>query len=282
MKIAVLTDSGCGLNKEQVEAKGLYFLPLQIIDDENVYLDGVDTTTEQIFQMIEDGKMLKTSLPPIGLVEEMLEQMKADGYEHLIFVPLSAGISGTMQAVKLAADNVGLPISCVEIYTTAYMQLYIAESAKRLVDEGVALEDIIKRLEASIQDSDTLLIVENLDHLAAGGRLTPVAAKLGGMLKIKPILKLNESSGGKVDQFAKVRTMSKAIKQAVDTFLAHGIDDNYVIAILHVNADESAQMMKDLYFDAVDTDQKIFGLLAPVIAAHTGTGAVGLQYVKKV
>ncbi len=282
MKIAVLTDSGCGLNKEQVEAKGLYFLPLQIIDDENVYLDGVDTTTEQIFQMIEDGKMLKTSLPPIGLVEEMLEQMKADGYEHLIFVPLSAGISGTMQAVKLAADNVGLPISCVEIYTTAYMQLYIAESAKRLVDEGVALEDIIKRLEASIQDSDTLLIVENLDHLAAGGRLTPVAAKLGGMLKIKPILKLNESSGGKVDQFAKVRTMSKAIKQAVDTFLAHGIDDNYVIAILHVNADESAQMMKDLYFNAVDTDQKIFGLLAPVIAAHTGTGAVGLQYVKKV
>ncbi|TDW25785.1 DegV family protein with EDD domain [Breznakia blatticola] len=282
MKIAVLTDSGCGLTKEQVEAKGLYFLPLQIIDGDNVYLDGVDTTTEQIFQMLEDGKMLKTSLPPIGLVEEMLEKMKEDGYEHLIFVPLSAGISGTMQAVKLAADNVGLPITCFEIYTTAFIQMYIAESAKRLVDEGLDIEEIKTRIQASIDDSNTFLIVENLDHLAAGGRLTPMAAKLGGMLKIKPILKLNESSGGKVDQHAKVRTMSKAIKQAVDTFLERGIDDSYVIAILHVNADEAGVLMKELYFDTVQTDMKVFGLLAPVIAAHTGTGAIGLQYIKKV
>lgn len=282
MKIAVITDSGSGLDKQQAKALGLYFLPLQIIDQEDVYLDGFDTTCEDVFELIRNGKMMKTSLPPAGMVEALFKQLKEEGYEHAIFVPLTSGLSSTMQMVKMIAEQCDFPLSCVECYTTCYIQQYIALAALQLVQEGFALDTILERLEHSIEHSNTLIIPDDLDHLKRGGRLTPLAAALGGMLKIKPLLKLNQTSNGKIDTFAKVRTMSKAMKMAVDTFVEAGIKDDYILVVLHTDAPVVAEELRDLYFGKYPGNETIFGYIGPVIAVHTGIGCVGLQYVKKV
>ena len=282
MKIAVITDSGSGLDKEQAEQLGLYFLPLQIIENEKVYLDGYDVTCAEIFDMIRDEKSLKTSLPPVGMVDELFKQLKKDGYDCGLFIPLTSGLSSTMQNVKMIADDTDFNLICIECFTTCYIQQYIAISAKRLVEEGVELDEIVERLNNSIADSNTLIIPDDLDHLKKGGRLTPLAAALGGMLKIKPVLKLNESSEGKIDTFAKVRTMSKAMKMAVDTFVSEGIDENYELAVLHTDAFESAQELKEMYFGKYPNNNTTFGLIGPVISVHTGIGCLGLQYIKKV
>ncbi|MDF9825120.1 DegV family protein with EDD domain [Breznakia sp. PF5-3] len=282
MKIAVITDSGSGLNKDQAEAMGIHFLPLQIIDDEQVYLDGYDTTCEEIFQMIRDGKMMKTSLPPVGMVEDLFHKLKKEGYDHGIFVPLTSGLSSTMQNVKMLADNNDFDLTCIECHTTCYIQQYIAKAAKQLVDEGKDLEEILERLNNSIENSNTLIIPDDLDHLKRGGRLTPLAAALGGMLKIKPVLKLNKTSEGKIDTFSKVRTMSKAMKMAVDTFADEGIMDDYEVVVLHTDAKETAEELRDLYFGKYPNNDNVFGFIGPVISVHTGVGCLGLQYIKKV
>lgn len=283
MKIAVVVDSGSGLTKAEAEKEGIYFLPLQIVDEDKTYLDGIDIDDEQVFAMIREGKMLKTSLPPLGMIEEMFSGMKKDGYEHIICVSLTSGLSSTMQSIMISAETVGMPITCMETYTTCHIQKYIALAAKRLVDEGLELEEIVKRLQDSIDHSDTLIIPDDLDHLKRGGRLTPLAAALGGMLKIKPILKLNASSLGKIDTQAKVRTMSKAIQSAVNTFKeANVIDDTYELVVLHTDAEEVANELKDLYFSQYPNCSTVFGLIGPVISVHTGIGCIGLQYIKKV
>ena len=282
MKIAVVTDSGCGFSKKQMEDQGIYYLPLQVVDQAETYFDGIDKTIEEILDMVDEGKMLKTSLTPLGIIEELFEQLKEEGYDHAIVVPISSGLSSMSQSVKVAAEEVGLEVSVIETYTTYFIQRYIAESAKRLVDEGVGLNEIVARLNDSIAHSNTLIVPDNLEQLKRGGRLTPLAAALAGMLKIKPILMLNDKSLGKVDTFAKIRTMSKALSTAVAQAKEAGIDENYMLAIAHTNSPALAEQLKALYFDAYPNNDTYEGLLSAVIAVHTGIGCVGLQYIKKV
>lgn len=282
MKIAVVTDSGGGLTKTEAEKEGIFFLPLQIIDEETVYLDGLDITCEEIFQMIRNGRMLKTSLPPLGFMHNLFNKLKADGYDHIIAVTLTSGLSGTMQSVKMSAEESGLGITCIECYTTCYIQQYLAKSAKRLVDQGLELDEIVAKLENCVANSNTLIIPDDLQHLKRGGRLTPIAAALGGMLKIKPVLKLNETSEGRIDTYAKVRTMSKAMKSAVDTFVKEGINDDYELVVLHTDAPDAANELKKLYFGNFPGNTNVFGLIGPVISVHTGIGCLGIQYIKKV
>lgn len=283
MKIAVVCDSGTGLSKKEAEALGLYYLPLQIVDEDKTYLDGIDVTYKDIYAMIKEGKMLKTSLPPLGMIKELFENLKKDGYEHIICSSINAGLSSTIQSLILCANEVGIGIDCMDCYTTCFIQKYIAEAAQQLVNEGVELDEIIRRLKDSIEHSDTLIIPDDLNHLKRGGRLTPLAAALGGMLKIKPVLRLDKETEGRIDTFAKVRTMSKAMNMAIETFSDRGIDENYQIMIAHTDApEEVAIRYRDTYFEKYPKSEHVYGHIGSVIAVHTGIGCFGIQYIKKV
>ncbi len=283
MKIAIITDGGSGLTKKEAEALGIFYLPLQIVDTETTYLDGVDVTCEDVYQMIKEGKMMKTSLPPYGLIDALFTQLKEEGYDHAICIPLTSGLSSSAQSITICAKEVGMPLTVIETYTTCFIQQYLARAAKQLVDEEVELEEIIARLNESVQHSDTLIIPDDLDHLKRGGRLTPLAAALGGMLKIKPILKLNASSEGKIDTYAKVRTMSKAMTTAVDAFVeANEINDDYVLVCVDADAEEARKQFEEEYFSKCPNAERYTGKIGPVLAVHTGLGCLGIQYIKKV
>ena len=283
MKIAVVTDGGSELTKAQAEAQGLYYLPLLVIDGDTTYHDGVDITNEEVFELLRQEKVLKTAYAPVGEITTLFQQLKDEGYEHIIGVPLSAGISSELQAWNVTAQQVGIPITTIDTYCPTGIQRYIAQSAKRLIDEGLELDEIVARLKESVDHSDTYLVVDDLSTLKRGGRLTPAAATLAGMLKIKPILRLHKSTEGKIDTFAKVRTMSKAIQTAVDSLEASGeIDENYILGVVDTIAPEYGPIAKEEYFSKHPDNDRHEGYLAPVIAAHTGLGAVGIYYIKKV
>ena len=130
--------------------------------------------------------------------------------------------------------------------------------------------------------SGTLIIPNDLQHLKRGGRLTPLAAALGGLLKIKPILKLDEGSQGKIDVFDKVRTMSKAMSKAVTTFQEAKLDDTYTLTVLHSGSEEEGLKLKTLMEEAFPGMDLYFGLIGAVISCHTGLGCLGIQYIRKV
>lgn len=282
MKIAVVTDSGSGLSEKEARRKGLYYLPLQIIVNDDMYLDGVDIQVEELYEMLKRGEMPTTSMPPMGHIEALFEELKEKEYEAVIAVPLTAGLSSTASVLQAAAKRCDLALYMVECYSTCNLQCYLAESAKLLADQGYAAQEIVSRLEASVASSDTLIIPDDLQHLKRGGRLTPLAAALGGLLKIKPILKLDAESEGKIDVYEKVRTMSKAMTKAVATFQEAKLDDSYRLVVLHSGAPEAGEKLKALMEEAFPGVELYYGLIGAVISAHTGLGCLGIQYMKKV
>lgn len=283
MKVKVITDSGSGLSQKQAEKLGIGLLPLQVSVDDHQYLDGVDLDIKTLYQFLEDGKMPTTSQPPLYLEEELFEQYKEEGYTDLIVVNLSSGLSSTNEVVQATAKRVGLILHTLDIYTTLGIERYLAIAAKQLIDQGKDPDEVIALLEKAVDTSEGYLIVDNLDHLAAGGRLTPLAAKLGGLLKIKPVLKVAKSTYGKVDSFDKVRTFHKAVAKAVDQvekaiepgkeyefFILNGNDD--------ANTAKALELLQGIAPQAPITTLDMFA----VIAAHTGLGSVGIQFIEKI
>lgn len=281
MKTAIVTDSGCGLSKVEMNALGIYYLPLQVFCDEKEYLDGVEITIEQFYDMLRANKSVKTSMPPVGMMMEVLTQIKEEGYDEIIFIPLTAGISSTAAVFMATAQDEGIPCFLVDCFTTLGMESYFARCAKELVDQGKNAQEIIALLQASIADSDTMIIPDDLSQLKAGGRLTPMAAALAGLLKIKPILKMNASCEGKIDVYEKVRTMSKSLAKVFDLYATRNLDENHIFFVLEsatANVDEVVNKVKELF---PKVEVRVLQI-PPVIAAHTGLGCLGLQYVRKV
>ena len=278
MKIAIVTDSGSGLTKQQAGELGIYYLPLQIIIQDKMFLDGENITVEEIYEYLRNGEMPTTSMPPMGLVEELFTQLKAEGYEAVIAVPLSGGLSSTSSVMQAVAKEHQVNLHVIESYTTCNIQRYLAISASQLVEQGHDLETIVERLCASAADSGTLIIPDDLQHLKRGGRLTPLAAALGGLLKIKPILRLDRESEGKVDVYDKVRTMSKALS----TFQEHGLNEAYTLTVLHSGAPKEGEKLKAMMEEAFPGLDVYYGLIGAVISAHTGVGCLGIQYIRKV
>lgn len=282
MKIAIITDSGSGLTKAQAQDLGIFYLPLQIIIENQMYLDGENIYVKDVYNALKNGAMPTTSMPLILHIEELFHELKESGYEAIIAIPLSSGLSSTSSIMQATAKTCDIDLRLLEIYTTCEIQKYLATSAQSLVNAGLGVDEIFERLEKSVRLSSTLIIPDDLQHLKRGGRLTPLAATLGGLLKIKPILLLDQSTQGKIDVYDKVRTMSKALNVAVQTFQTKNLDETYELVILHSDAVDFANQLKMMSDQAFLNIHLTFGLIGPVISAHTGLGCVGMQYIKKV
>lgn len=281
MKIAIVTDSGCGLSKVDAKAKNIFYLPLQVVCDDKEYLDGVELSVEQFYDMLREKRNVKTSMPPVGMMLAMIEEIKAKGYEEIIFIPLTAGISSTAQVFIATAEDEGIPCHFVDCYTTLGAQSYLTQCAIELVEQGKNAAEIVELLNASVADSNTMIIPDDLSQLKAGGRLTPMAAALAGLLKIKPILQMNAASNGKIDVYEKVRTMSKSLAKVFSLYTERQLNENHILFVLHSdaeNVEDVCAMVKEL-FPSVDV-RVLY--IPPVITAHTGLGCLGLQYIRKV
>lgn len=284
MKIRVLTDSAGCLNREQAQNYGMDFLPLQVIVEGKTYLDGIDITNSQLYDMMEKGAFPQTSQPPLGMIEELFDTYEKEGVTDVILVTLSPGLSGTNENICAGGMRHGIKVHTTDTFSTLHIEQYWARCAQKLVEQGLEPEEIIRRLNASISDSKGFLIVEDLEHLAKGGRLTPLAAKFGGMLKIKPVLEVSKNTGGKVDMYEKVRTMSKAIKNGVKTIAENitGDGEGYYFVLMDSRAPENAEMAKKELSESLPGLKIERDDICAVINCHTGMGSIGMQYAKKV
>ncbi len=282
MKARVVTDSGSGLTAREAKAAGIDYLPLQILVGDRTFLDGVDVTPDLLYEKLSEGLMPQTSLPPMGMVEDLFEDYAKEGVTDIVLITLSSGLSSTNENIQSAAKRHGINCHTTDIWSTLGTQRYYALAAQNLLEQGVEPAEIIRRIEKSAAESAGYLIPEDLNHLAAGGRLTPMAAKLGGLLKIKPILLVGKETEGKVGTYEKVRTMSKAVQKATDTVLSQlKPDENYCLVVLD-GGSKDAEIAKTAFAKArPDALLWLDEPMYPVIACHTGTGSVGVQYIPR-
>lgn len=280
MKTAFVTDSGTGETIEQLSKDGVYSVPLQVSYDHLNFNDALDITIDEVYEKMREGKMLSTSLPSLGKIEELFSSLKNQGYERIFAVPICSGLSGTINAMEMTAKELGLMFEYVDCHVTAVVQGYLIRLAKRLYEEGKSMEMIKEACAKVIHTTDTLLLPDDLMHLKRGGRLTPLAATLGGLLKIKPVLAINEQTKGKIDVAGKVRTMTRAMDTVIERMKQAGVDAGFSITVAHADAPEQAEVYKKKIEAAIQGAQVNVIKLVSVVGVHTGRGCQALQYFK--
>lgn len=279
-KIAVLTDSGSGLNLEDAHKLGVYLVPLMVHLDDRSYQDGVEIQVEDILQALRDKKVPKTSTPLFKHIEDVIQKIKADGYEHIIAIPLSSGLSSTYQSIRLAASEHEINCHIIETHSTCMLQTHLVNVSLALIAKLTILEDILNQLQGIADQADTLILPNDLDYLKQGGRLTPLAASLANMFKIKPVLQLNRLSQGRIDVLAKVRTERKALEYVIET-LTQKLNDHVHIYLIHSDALTRILEAKALLLSRGVLESQIsIHQIAPVISSHTGLDCIGIQVVE--
>lgn len=265
------------MSPEQWKQEGIYCFPLQIECD-GISYDELETMNyHQFIQNLHQKKIMKTSLPKLGHIEDCFQAIKDQGYDTVFCVPICRGLSGAMDAMEMMARQVGLEFIGIDCYVTAVLQATCIRLAKQLYDKGVSMDIIVAKLQAIIETGDTILIFEDLQHMRRGGRLTPAAALLGGLLRIKPVLHLNISTQGKVDVMAKPRTLSKAQSVVIERLKARTTIHEDTVFLAHVDAQKNAEAFaKKIETEIEGVHVHVIDLVSAV-GVHTGLGCLALQ-----
>ena len=278
MKLAVITDSSAFLQAETLRKEDLFVLDIPVNIDGQEYVEGVNLTAQEFYEkMASASELPKTSQPSIAKLDEILSSLKAKGYTHVLGLFLSSGISGFYQNIQYMKDEFeGLTIAFPDTRITSAPLGYMAESVFKWAEQGDGFESILDKVTEQIENTSAFIMVDDLDHLVKGGRLSNGAAILGNLLSIKPILYFNDQ--GVIEVYEKVRTEKKATKRLVEIVKEATAIGNYQITVIHGNAPQKAADLRQLLIDGgVATDVSI-ATFGSVIGTHLGEGSIALGY----
>lgn len=282
-KYLIVTDTTSAMNKEIAAAHGIELISLSVIVDGQEYKDQVDISTEQLYDYLKDGKTPSTSQPNTGYLIEKMEAWQKENYEAIIVVTCSADLSGTNNVFHLAKDTVGL--DNVYIYDSRQVGapvMDMAIRAKQLADEGKDVDEIFKVLEEKTKHSFSFLYPDNFDQLSRSGRLSPMAARMASMLKIKALLCLDEQ-GKSVDKYSMSRTEVKVLKAITDKFHELGVNaEKYKIYISHADNivfAKKAKLLLQTTFHGIEVE---INNLPAVLTCHGGLACCALHSTYKI
>ena len=282
-KYLIVTDTTSAMNKEIAAAHGIELISLSVIVDGQEYKDQVDISTEQLYDYLKDGKTPSTSQPNTGYLIEKMEAWQKENYEAIIVVTCSADLSGTNNGFHLAKDTVGL--DNVYIYDSRQVGapvMDMAIRAKQLADEGKDVDEIFKVLEEKTKHSFSFLYPDNFDQLSRSGRLSPMAARMASMLKIKALLCLDEQ-GKSVDKYSMSRTEVKVLKAITDKFHELGVNaEKYKIYISQADNIVFAKKSKLLLQTTFHGIEVEINNLPAVLTCHGGLACCALHSTYKI
>lgn len=274
MKIAVITDSSAVLSETIISDERVFILPIPVTIDGESYIEGQNLTATEFYQkMAASAESPKTSQPSLMKLEEILSQVSEQGFTHAIGLFLSSGISGFYQNIQYLVDEFeNLTIAIPDSKITSAPLGMMVENVLRWADAGQDFEMICEKLNCQIEQTSAFIMVDDLDHLVKGGRLSNAAAILGNLLSIKPILYF--TSEGKIEVYEKVRTEKKAVKRLLEILQEKTANGHYQLAIIHANAPEKADNFKDLLEETGVTSELPIVTFGSVIGTHLGEGAI--------
>ena len=286
MKIAVVTDSNSGITQAQAKEMGVAVLPMPFMIDGETYYEDITLTREQFYQRLKDNADIATSQPTPDSILKMWDKLLKE-YDQIIHIPMSSGLSGSCSTAMMLAgeDEYEGKVFVVDNRRISVTQYQSVKDAQMLAAMGMDGTQIKKRLEETAADSVIFITVYTLKYLKKGGRITPAAAALGTLLKIKPVLII---LGEKLDSFAKARTMKQAktmmmnaIQKELDGRLHDSECRNCHLAIAHTDNEEAALEFKKEVEERFPNADVYMAPLSLSIACHIGPGSLAVTATRK-
>ncbi|QNL43133.1 DegV family protein [Streptococcus sp. NSJ-72] len=279
MKLAVITDSSAYLNNKVAENEHLFVLDIPVSIDGVEYIEGKNLSASEFYQkMAASSELPKTSQPSIASLVNILSLVEGQGYTHVIGLFLSSGISGFYQNIQYLKDEFpSLEIAFPDSKITSAPLGMMVEHILNWTKQGLLFEQILNNLEVQIKGIGAFIMVDDLNHLVKGGRLSNGAAILGNLLSIKPILYFNDE--GVIEVYEKIRTEKKATKRLVEIVKEQTAQGNYQVMIIHGNAREKAELLHKLLVEERITGEIPIATFGSVIGTHLGAGSIALAYI---
>lgn len=284
MKTAIVTDSNSGITQKQAEETGIFVIPMPFMINDETYLEDIDLSRPEFYSRLAEGADIATSQPSPEALMRLWDQLLAD-YDEIVHIPMSRALSGSYQTAVVLSQDYGEKVWVVNNQRISVTQRQSALDARRMAEQGMDGSEIKRRLEDEKLSSSIYITVDTLKYLKKGGRITPAAAALGTLLKLKPVLTIQ---GEKLDAFAKARTMKQArgiMISAIQRDLEQRFSDkeckNTWLQIVHSENEELALDLREELHGVFPQAEIYVDHLSLSIACHTGPGALAIACTKK-
>ena len=284
-KIAVITDSNSGITQSQAKEWGLYVLPMPFMINNEIFYEDITLTQQEFYVRLAEGADVITSQPTPDSILKLWDSLLED-YDEIVHIPMSSGLSGSCQSAVMLAQDYGGRVQVVNNQRISVTQRQSALDAVELVKRGMDAVQIKEFLEKDKFNSSIYIMLDTLYYLKKGGRITPAAAALGTILKLKPVLQIQ---GDKLDAFAKARTVSQgksiminAARSDMEKRFGGANKDNIWIEIAYSYDLEAATQLKEEVQEQFPGFDVHIDPLSLSVACHIGPGALAVACCKKI
>ena len=286
MKIAIVTDSNSGITQKQAQELGVFVLAMPFQIDGETYYEDITLTQEEFYKKLREGGNISTSQPSPGSVTDLWDKILQE-YDQIVHIPMSSGLSGSCQTARMLAEDYEGKVFVVNNQRISVTQRQSVLDAKELAEAGLNGKQIFEVLERVKMESSIYITVDTLKYLKKGGRITPAAAALGTLLRIKPVLQIQ---GEKLDSFSKVRTMkqaratmlSAAEKDLTERYADPKAENTWIFVAHTQNTELAEEFAKEIEAQYPAAGEVYQAPLSLSIACHIGPGSLAIAMSKKI
>lgn len=284
-KVIVVTDSNSGITPDEAKKPGVEVIPMPFYIDEQMYYENIDLTQEQFYEKLMAGGDIKTSMPLVGDVTDKWDEFLKEN-DEIVYIPMSSGLSSSCETAYMLSQDYDGKVQVVNNQRISVTMRQSVIDAKNLAEAGKNAAEIKQILEDAKFESSIYIMVDTLNYLKKGGRITPAAAALGTLLKLKPVLQIQ---GEKLDAFAKARTVKQAKSIMIDAMKSDfekrfnnpdGSQINLEMAYTHDIA--AAEAFKEEVQAAFPNNEIVMNPLSLSVSCHIGPGALAIACSKKI
>ncbi len=284
-KIAIVTDSNSGITQSQAKELGIYVLPMPFMINEETFYEDITLSQEAFYEKLSEGAHVITSQPTPDSVMKLWDELLEE-YDEIVHIPMSSGLSGSCQSASMLAQQYEGKVQVVNNQRISVTQRQSALDAKKLAEDGKNAAEIKKFLEDDKFSSSIYIMLDTLYYLKKGGRITPAAAALGTILKIKPVLQIQ---GERLDAFAKARTVTQgknlminAIRNDMENRFGGVREENIWLQVAYTYDKAAADQLKAEVQEAFPGFDIHMDPLSLSVACHIGPGALAVACCKKI
>ena len=284
-KVAIVTDSNSGITQAQAKDFGIFVLPMPFMINDETYYEDITLSQLEFYEKLSSGASVITSQPTPESVMELWDKLLKE-YDEIVHIPMSSGLSGSCQSAIMLSEEYDGKVQVVNNQRISVTQRQSALDALSLADKGMNALEIKDFLEKDKFNSSIYIMLDTLYYLKKGGRITPAAAALGTILKLKPVLQIQ---GEKLDAFAKARTTSQgkslminAIRNDMNNRFGGADKDNIWLQIAYTYDIEAANQFKKEVLEVFPDFDINVDPLSLSVSCHIGPGALALACCKKI
>ena len=284
-KIAVITDSNAGFTRQEAEKLGIFVVPMPFMIGDETFFEGITLSREQFYEKMASGANIVTSQPSPSDVMSIWDKALEE-YDEVVHIPMSSGLSGSCQSARMLADDYDGKVEVVNNQRISVTQKRSVLDALEMAEAGMSAAQIREELEHVKYESSIYIMLDTLHYLKKGGRITPAAAAVGTLLRIKPVLQIK---GERLDAFSKARTINQgkniminAMKHDIETIYGGTDKESVWLYAVHGNVPDQFAEFSEEVKAAFPGFNVIDDVLSLSIACHIGPGALAIACSKKI